>query len=161
MAINKINDASKIRSGQMLKIPASSTAVAAKKSPKKSNSSGGKKAKTTAVAKATTHKIKPGETLLGIALKYDVTTKSLMQANNISNASKVRSGQVLTIPKAGGKAVASKSSKAKKTHTVKSGDTYWAIARKYDLSTSELLKLNKKTKSSTLKPGDTLLVSLQ
>ncbi len=167
MQANNITDASKIRSGQVLKIPTSGTAVASKskqttkkvavkQTAKKSTKPSSKTTKKTTVASNKTHKIKSGETLLGIAIKYDVSTKSLMQANNIADASKVRSGQVLKIP-AQTQATASK----KRTHTVKSGDTYWAIARKYDLSTSELLKLNKKTKSSTLKAGETLLVSSQ
>ncbi len=171
MAANKISDASKIRSGQILKIPGKSATiatksntsnkkqVATKQSSKKSNTknSGGKKSKKTAVAKAKTHKIASGETLLGIAIKYDVSTKNLMQANNIGDASKVRAGQVLKIP-SDNTAVAEKKVKPK-TYTVKSGDTYWGIARKYDLSTSELLALNKKTKSSTLRAGEKLLVS--
>ncbi len=171
MAVNNISDAGKIRSGQTLKIPTSKSSIASKSSKskkqqvatkssaKKSNTkkSGGTKGKTTAVAKAKTHKIASGETLLGIALKYDVSTKSLMQANNISNASKVRAGQVLKIP-AGTTSTVAKKAKPK-TYIVKSGDTYWGIARKYDLSTSELLALNKKTNSSKLRAGEKLLVS--
>ncbi len=170
MAANKISDASKIRSGQVLKIPGSAVATNTKKTTTKKSTvkkQGTKKSSKTAVAqkskpkttkgKATTYTVKPGESLLGIALKHDTNTKALMRANGISDAGKIRSGQVLKIPS--GKAVTAKAQK--RTYKVKSGDTYWAIAKKYDLSTSELLKLNKKTNSSTLKVGETLLVSLK
>ncbi len=157
MQVNDIQDASKIRAGQMLKIPTSKAVASNSKG--KNTSKPQKKPSTKAVA--TTHKIMPGETLSGIAVKYDVSTKSLMQANNISDAGKVRSGQIIKIPTGTLSASTTKSKAPRRTHKVKSGDTYWAIARKYDLSTSALLELNKKSKSSTLRVGETLLVSLQ
>ncbi len=152
MQANNIKDASKIRVGQVLKIPGSAAVASNNKKESKKTTTKTAVAKS---SKAKTHKIKSGESLLGIALKYDVSTKQLMKANGIKDASKIRSGQVLNIPS--GKAVAQ--SKPSKMHKVKSGDTYWDIARKYNLSTSELLALNKKSKSSTLKVGETLLVS--
>ncbi len=137
MKANGIKDSSKISIGQVIKIPTG-------------------KAVAQATKKTRTHTVKPGESLLGIALKYDVTTKGLMQANGIKDSSKISIGQVIKIPN--GKAVAQATKKAR-THKVKSGDTFWDIARKYNLSTKELMALNKKSKSSTLRVGETLLVS--
>ncbi|MTI68163.1 MAG: LysM peptidoglycan-binding domain-containing protein [Firmicutes bacterium] len=42
------------------------------------------------------------------------------------------------------------------TYQVKSGDTFWKIASKYDLSTSELMKENNATKDTILYIGDKL-----
>ncbi len=109
------------------------------------------KAQSNSAVSARTYKVKPGESLLGIALKHDTTLSKLMKANNIKNAESIRIGQVLKIP--------GSSSVAAKTHVVKSGDTLWAIARKYDLSTKELLALNKRSENKDLRPGERLLVS--
>jgi membrane-bound lytic murein transglycosylase D len=44
------------------------------------------------------------------------------------------------------------------THTVAPGDTYYSIAKKYDLEVSELLRINNLLVSSALHPGDILKV---
>lgn len=43
--------------------------------------------------------VKPGESLSQIAARYGVSPQSLAQANNVTNANSVRSGQKLVIPK--------------------------------------------------------------
>ncbi len=153
---------SSIRAGAKLRIPAGPgvkkptfTAVASKSSrkPKVAKSSKTKSVKSNASQK--TYTVKAGESVLGIAIKHGTTMDKLMKANNLTSANKIRIGQKLIIP-SGGKAVAEK-----RTHTVRPGDTFWAIAQKYNLTTNELLKLNKKSKSATLRPGDTLLVSMR
>lgn len=45
-----------------------------------------------------THKVERGETLGGIAIKYGVSTKSLMEANRITDPRKLRADQILVIP---------------------------------------------------------------
>ena len=49
------------------------------------------------VARTITHVVKRGETLGGIARRYGVTTRQVMQWNNLSNANKLRIGQKLKI----------------------------------------------------------------
>lgn len=46
---------------------------------------------------STKYKIKPGDTLSGIAKKYGTTVKELASANNISNPNRIYAGQMLTI----------------------------------------------------------------
>lgn len=51
--------------------------------------------------------------------------------------------------------------KATKTailHTVKKGETFYSISRKYNISISKLLKLNKMTKKDKIYPGTNLIV---
>jgi lysozyme len=45
-----------------------------------------------------TYTVQSGDTLGGIAARYDVTLSALEQANNIENANLIEVGQVLTIP---------------------------------------------------------------
>lgn len=49
------------------------------------------------VARTITHVVKRGETLGGIARRYGVTTRQIMQWNNLANANKLRIGQRLRI----------------------------------------------------------------
>ena len=43
-------------------------------------------------------------------------------------------------------------------HTVRSGESLWRIAQRYDVSVDQLLKLNKLNKSAKIKPGQELRV---
>ncbi len=45
-------------------------------------------------------------------------------------------------------------------YTVQSGDTLWAIARKFNVSPVELLALNNMSRESSLRPGDTVKVAV-
>jgi len=66
-----------------------------------SNGNGNSKVTNTNVTKNTgqtsVHKVKRGETLGGIAIKYDVSLSSLQKLNNI-NGNKIIVGQELKIP---------------------------------------------------------------
>ncbi len=134
---NKITS-NKIRVGQVLRIPGKGTAVAS--SSKKSSG-----------VRMVTYKVKSGESLSVIAHKHGTSVAELMKVNKLSNASKVRVGQSLKVPT---KAV------AVRTHVVKYGDTVGAIALKYNLTTAQLLKLNKKNNAS-IREGEKLLVSMR
>ncbi len=138
---NKLTASSKIRVGQVLQLPGAKKSAVASRSVKSSK-------KTAPMA---SYKVKPGESLSGIAHKHGTTVATLMKINNISDASKVRMGQSLKVP---AKAVASR------VHVVKYGDTVGAIALKYDLTTAQLLKLNNK-KSASIREGEKLLVSMR
>ena len=55
-------------------------------------------AKPTATPRPRTYKVKPGDTLTGIAAKFGTTVKKLSALNNITNPSLIRVGQVLQLP---------------------------------------------------------------
>lgn len=50
------------------------------------------------IVTATTHRVRRGETLSEIAERYKLSTRKLMDYNNISNARSLQAGQVLQIP---------------------------------------------------------------
>jgi len=97
------------------------------------------------------YKVQSGDTLWSIARKNGVTVNDLKSANNLtSNALSI--GQLLYIPKNETEIVETE------IYTVKSGDTLYKIANKYNLTVDELKKLNNLT-SNTLSIGQKLNVS--
>lgn len=114
-----------------------------------------------------THRVRKGETLGGIAMKYGVKLSDLRAWNGVKN--KINIGQRLTIYTKGSSvqyAASSDSSSVKTSnsggyliYTIKKGDTIYEIARKFEgVSVNDLLKLNGLTKNSTIKVGDKIKI---
>jgi LysM repeat protein len=82
---NGIVDASYIRAGQQLTIPAAVQPVSASPA-------------AAPAAPAASHLVASGETLSGIAVRYGVSVQALVAANGILDASYIRSGKRLIIP---------------------------------------------------------------
>ena len=99
-----------------------------------------------------TYTVKSGDTLYGISNQFGVSVSDLMRNNNISNASTLRVGQVLTIPESTGT-----NPNTTFLYTVKKGDSLYGIARMYNTTVSELGKLNNLT-SNNLSIGQTLKI---
>ena len=108
------------------------------------------------------HRVKRGETLSHIALRYGVSVKNIQRWNGIGT--RIREGQRLAIYTngSGPSAKSSKSGSGVSTtvsngyvmYTVRSGDNLWDIARKFDgVSMNDLMKLNGLSKSSKIYPG--------
>lgn len=112
------------------------------------------------------HLIKPGDTVSGIAHKYHISAQTLRQQNNMRN-NNLRAGKKLLIARdpdadlsiyrdmldMDGNVVG-----APINYTIKSGDSWWSIARAHHVSREELAKWNNKTTSSIIKPGQTLKI---
>jgi LysM repeat protein len=106
--------------------------------------------------------VQSGDNLSSIAAKYHLQVSYLMQLNNLSN-SNVRVGQRLkldgdieskaekTTPVSNTKNVIK--SATTETHTVKSGESLYAIANRLGMSTSELASLNNLSSNASLRVG--------
>ncbi len=97
--------------------------------------------------------VKRGDNLWLIAKRYSSTTKRIMAVNNLAGSS-LHINQILIIPSA--KSYQQKINAT--TYSVKSGDTPFTIAKKYNMRLNRLLSLNHLTKRSTIYPGQRLLV---
>ena len=95
-----------------------------------------------------TYIVKSGDTLYAIANKHNTTVDKIKSLNNLTSNT-LSIGQVLKIP--------SQSNTSNNTYTVKSGDTLYAIANKYNTTVDELKKLNNLT-NNTLSIGQTLKI---
>jgi membrane-bound lytic murein transglycosylase D len=118
------------------------------------------------------HKIKNGETLSEIAVKYNTSVKHLRKVNNI-HGNNIRAGKYLIIPLASKnkssyalsssqrlKALQNKKhgSRTRVTHIVQNGESFWEIARKYKVSMHKLAKWNGMAIKDPLREGQKLVV---
>ena len=92
--------------------------------------------------------VKSGDSLWSIANKYNTTVSNLKSLNNLSS-DVLQIGQVLNVP--------SNSVSMGNTYTVKSGDSLWSIANKYNTTVSNLKSLNNLS-SDVLQIGQVLNV---
>lgn len=84
-------------------------------------------------ALAGSYKVRPGDTLSAIALRYKTSVTSLARANSIENANYVVAGQRLSVPGSGG---------GGRMHEVRPGETLSDIAARYGVSVAGLAKSN-------------------
>jgi N-acetylmuramoyl-L-alanine amidase len=91
VAANKITDPSRIRPGMKLTIPGSADAAKPKPKPVA-------KPAPPAPGAARTHIVKRGESLWSIGRTYGVSVSALVAANRISDPSRLKVGQRLTVP---------------------------------------------------------------
>jgi membrane-bound lytic murein transglycosylase D len=118
------------------------------------------------------HKIKSGETLSHIAVKYNTTVKELRKINSISG-NNIGVGKHLLIPVASRsqttytlssserkKAIQStkKGNKTRVNHYVQSGESFWTISRKYKVDMHSLAKWNGMAVRDPLGQGQKLVV---
>lgn len=121
----------------------------------------------------TRHKIKAGETLSQIAVKYKTSTKHLRTVNDLPD-NDIREGKYLMIPVASkdGSSYSLSSSQRLKSlqdrkrgsksnrinHIVKHGESFWEIAKKYKVDMHSLAKWNGMAIKDRLKKGQKLVV---
>ncbi len=110
----------------------------------------------------TTHIVQPGETLWVIAAAHGISVDAIARANNLRNADVLQPGQRLIIPASSPRRVAGQSVPATTytTYKIKSGDTLWALAQRFDMSVEQLAALNGISPDATLRLGQVLKVTV-
>jgi LysM repeat protein len=119
----------------------------------------------------TTHTVRAGESMERIARRFGTSTTQLAKANGLKISSVIHPGQKLKIPGSSvvqaptqavtpsRATVTSNPAVAGKTHTVRVGDTYSGIAKKYGISIASLAAANPTAKTTALRPGQVLRLS--
>ena len=118
------------------------------------------------------HRVKSGETLSHIALRYGVSVRNIQRWNGIGT--RIRVGQRLAIYLNGSGPAASSASRNSSSsgskpattvsdgyviYTVRSGDNLWDISRKFSgVTMNDLMELNGLTKNSKIHPGKKLRI---
>ena len=146
---NHINRSHRIIAGKVLKIPSKAG-----------------RAKINALAsqrlspgQSLTYTVRRGDNLWNIARKFGTTTKNIMASNRLSSTA-LSIGQTLhiTSKKRLTREQLKIAKKGTSTYRVRSGDSPFTIAKKYNMSLNRLLVLNRLTKRSKIFPGQKLIV---
>ena len=102
---------------------------------------------TTANTSVSTHVVKNGETLSGIASKYGTTYQNLANLNGLSNPNYIYVGQQLKV---------SGTASASRSYTVRSGDNLSSIASKLSTTYQALAQKNGLSNPNLIYPGQNL-----
>lgn len=98
--------------------------------------------------------VQKGDTLLSIALRYDVSLNRILSLNNLRDEHSITIGQQLLIPSSSPSAAQSGAQRAAAdpalsrqvgTHTVRPGETLASIADRYEITVPELIAFNSNT----------------
>lgn len=158
LTLNGLSQSSIIYPGQSLTVSQSEGNLATPVSTKSNSAS-------SVVSTSGTYTVKAGDTLYSIARRSGVSLNSLLSLNGLSQSSVIRPGQTLNVSGASNATVATPVSTASQatstsgTYTVKAGDTLYRIAHNHGISLRTLLSVNGLSETSTIRPGQQLVVS--
>ncbi|MDQ0373657.1 lytic transglycosylase domain-containing protein [Cellulomonas humilata] len=147
---NSLADASRIRIGQVLTIPTTSSAPAP--------------APAAPAPVAAAYTVVAGDTVSRIAAKHGTTVAAVIAANGLDSRAFIRIGQSLSIPGAAAAATAAPApaavaqSAGSVSHTVRSGDTVTAIAAKHGATVAAVVAANGLDSRALIRIGQTLTV---
>jgi LysM repeat protein len=99
---------------------------------------------------STTYTVQSGDTLRKIATRFNTTWEEIARLNNITNPNLIYVGQVLTVQQV--------TTHPTENYVVQRGDTLYSIARRYNMTVTELAALNKITDVNKLEVGQVLVV---
>ncbi len=98
-----------------------------------------------------THIVRRGETLSGLAARYNVTQASIRAANRIPASGMIRAGQKLRIS-------AGAPARSARSYVVQPGDTVGEIAERYNVSQAALVRENKLGRRMMIRVGQRLRI---
>ena len=144
---NGLNGSAFIREGQRLTIPTSGSAAAP--------------AAAVPASAGGSHTVASGETVSAIAKRYGTTVSAIVSANGLDSRAFIRVGQTLTVPGASGTAAAPAAAAPAAvggSHTVASGETVSAIAKRYGTTVSAIVSANGLDARAFVRVGQALTI---
>ncbi len=114
------------------------------------------------------HRIAQGDSLSTIARRYGVTVSSLMAVNGLRNHS-IQAGKTLLLPGQLGREPLSAeqiaitrarlANEQPREYVIRSGDSLWSIARRFKVSTQQLVAWNDISAKKPIQPGQKLKIA--
>lgn len=132
--LNNISNPNLIYAGETLVIPIAS---------QESNANG---------VKTIPYIVQSGDTLSKIAREFDTTVEILASINNISNVNLIFTGELLYVPTSNANDI------SHTLYVVKRGDTLWGISRRFGVSISKIVMLNRISNPNLIFPGNVLRI---
>jgi membrane-bound lytic murein transglycosylase D len=156
--LNRIEQRNVIKPGQVLVLPSTAappTVVARTPVPEKTTPP------KRAAAKG--YQVRPGDTLWGIAQRFDTTVPTLVALNGLKQQQSIKPGEVLSLPSASSQPVVAETAMQQpavttKNYEVQPGDTLWGIAQRFGTTVPALMTLNGLKQRQQLKPGQVLTI---
>ncbi len=102
------------------------------------------------------HRVRPGETLYGLAARYGTSVAAIKRANGMTG-SMIRAGKIITVPQRVYSSYAPRRAPVRTSHRIMPGDTLSELALRYRVSVSEIRKWNNLS-STRLVAGKNLLI---
>jgi LysM repeat protein len=119
----------------------------------------------------TTYVVRSGDSLSGIAVRFNTTTSTLAQLNNIVNRDLIYAGQRLIVPSGGGTIAplptaivlqpgspASGEQQITRTYRVQDGDNLYNIALRFNVPLNRLIQFNGLLDANRLYIGQVLVI---
>lgn len=167
--LNGLKRKSTIRYGQILKVGKREVLISgSESSPVSTASNNNKKVKRVEKSsKSFTYKVRSGDTLWQIATRNGMDVATLCKLNGFKKNTAIRPGQELKIDSSNqsgtksksrssspsSKRITSNTKKSNKTHTIKTGENLWVVARKYGTTTQMICKMNGLSAKANIQPG--------
>ncbi len=149
LAVNNIPNPDQLVPGHVLFIPGARVPKELQAGEKPSETTGGE-----APEDLYRYVVQPGDTLLSIALKFEVGMDELMAANDITDPNTIRVGQELVIP--GYRPDGARTTQV--VHVVQPGETLFSIAQRYGVEMDVIVEANGLRDPNDIRAGQKLII---
>ena len=102
--------------------------------------------------------IRPGDTLSSLARRYNTTVQAIVAANPGINPNNLSIGELICIPTTPGRPFPEPCPNGSSTYVIQSGDTFYSIARRSNISVAALLAANPDINPDILQVGQPICV---
>jgi LysM repeat protein len=158
--VNGVSDLDRIEAGRELSVPVPPSTEAS--NARRKAAANGLHPVDTSGAPALTYRVRDGDTISQIAARSGSSTRAVLAANGLRLTGVIKPGQLLVLPSLGAPATVPSTPRRPATrpvvHVVRSGDTVLAIALRYRLTLTSVLRANRLTGAALIRPGQKLIL---